>query len=50
MAVFARVVDDGSFSGAARSLGIAKSAVSRHVACWRAWACACSTAPPASCT
>ncbi|MEZ4473450.1 MAG: LysR substrate-binding domain-containing protein [bacterium] len=31
MAVFARVVDDGSFSGAARSLGIAKSAVSRHV-------------------
>lgn len=31
MAVFARVVEVGSFSGAARSLGVAKSAVSRHV-------------------
>jgi DNA-binding transcriptional LysR family regulator len=31
MAVFAQVVDDGGFSSAARTLGIAKSAVSRHV-------------------
>lgn len=31
MAVFARVIEVGSFSGAARSLGVAKSAVSRHV-------------------
>ena len=32
MAVFARVVDAGSFSGAARQLGITPSAVSRQVA------------------
>ena len=32
MAVFANVVESGSFSGAARRLGIARSAVSRHVA------------------
>ena len=32
MAVFARVVDAGSFSAAARQLGIAPSAVSRQVA------------------
>ena len=31
MAVFAQVVDSGSFSAAARELGIATSAVSRHV-------------------
>jgi len=31
MAVFAQVVEDGGFSSAARTLGIAKSAVSRHV-------------------
>ena len=31
MAVFAQVVDTGSFSAAARQLGIATSAVSRHV-------------------
>ena len=32
MAVFARVVEAGSFSSAARQLGIAPSAVSRQVA------------------
>ncbi|MGA8787201.1 MAG: LysR family transcriptional regulator, partial [Polaromonas sp.] len=32
MAVFARVVDAGSFSAAARQLGISPSAVSRQVA------------------
>ncbi len=32
MIAFARVVEAGSFSGAARRLGIARSAVSRHVA------------------
>lgn len=32
MAVFAHVVDTGSFSGAAKSLGISKSAVSKRVA------------------
>jgi DNA-binding transcriptional LysR family regulator len=31
MAIFAQVVEDGSFSAAARRLGIATSAVSRHV-------------------
>ncbi len=31
MAVFARIVEKGSFSEAARSLGIAKSAVSQHL-------------------
>ncbi|WP_297528256.1 LysR family transcriptional regulator, partial [Thiohalobacter sp.] len=32
MIAFAHVVEAGSFSGAARRLGIARSAVSRHVA------------------
>jgi len=32
MAVFANVVETGSFSGAARRLGMARSAVSRHIA------------------
>ena len=32
MAVFARVVDAGSFSAAARQLGLTPSAVSRRVA------------------
>ncbi len=32
MIAFARVVEAGSFSGAARQLGIARSAVSRHIA------------------
>jgi DNA-binding transcriptional LysR family regulator len=32
MAVFSRVVESGTFSGAARSLGFTKSAVSKHIA------------------
>jgi len=32
MAVFANVVESGSFSGAARRLGMARAAVSRHIA------------------
>ena len=32
MAIFAQVVKTGSFSGAARRLGIARSAISRHIA------------------
>jgi len=31
MAIFAQVVETGSFSGAARRLGIARSAISRHI-------------------
>jgi hypothetical protein len=53
MAVFAGVVEAESFSGAARTLGLSKSAVSKRIsrsAGWRtAWACACSTGPRGAC-
>jgi hypothetical protein len=51
MAVFARVVDAGSFSGAPGSWASHPSAVSRQVARLEGACCACVcwSAPPASC-
>ncbi|WP_204377043.1 helix-turn-helix domain-containing protein [Aquitalea pelogenes] len=49
MAVFALVVERGSFSAAARQLGMTPSAISRQVARLESrWACGCWNAVPAS--
>jgi DNA-binding IclR family transcriptional regulator len=48
---FAEVVDRGGFAAAGRALGLPKSRLSRRVAELEArnWACACCSAPRASC-
>ena len=47
--VYAAVVDEQSFAGAARQLQLPASNVSRHVAALERLACACWNAAPATC-
>ncbi|MFB9010218.1 helix-turn-helix domain-containing protein [Xanthomonas arboricola] len=45
--IFVSAADAGSFTAAAERLSLTSSAVGKAIHAWRrAWACACSRAPP----
>ena len=49
MLFFAEVVDRGGFAAAGRALNVPKSSCRAASPSWNpAWACGCSSAPPAS--